>query len=269
MNNKNNYFEKPELDGDAFFWPGGPEGVLLVHGLAATTAEVRLLAKFFHNAGYTVAAPLLPGHNTHPSELNRVNYRQWIESADEMYTRMATHCERIAIGGESTGGVICIEIARRRQEVAALLLYAPALILKMSKLKLLIMRLLAPFVPWVKSSPSGRDMPWKGYTVRPLKGVLQLLALQKLALAHLGDVHQPTLIMQGRLDRSVDPSVPDLIALHIGSQIKEIYWMENSTHCLILDQEFEQVAEISLQFLNRIWSGLPAAGEIGSRTDLD
>jgi len=31
----------PELEGGDFFWQGGADGVLLLHGLTATTAEVR------------------------------------------------------------------------------------------------------------------------------------------------------------------------------------------------------------------------------------
>ena len=46
----------PELEGDAFFWKGGDKGILLIHGLTATTAEVRPLAKRFHDEGFTVSA---------------------------------------------------------------------------------------------------------------------------------------------------------------------------------------------------------------------
>ncbi|NJN99970.1 MAG: hypothetical protein HC875_40615 [Anaerolineales bacterium] len=44
----NSALHNPHLPGDAFFWAGGPVGVLLSHGWTATTAEVRLLARHLH-----------------------------------------------------------------------------------------------------------------------------------------------------------------------------------------------------------------------------
>ena len=32
------FIVNPHLEGEPFFWPGGPDGVLLVHGYTATTA---------------------------------------------------------------------------------------------------------------------------------------------------------------------------------------------------------------------------------------
>ena len=63
----------PELEGGSFFWKGGETGVLLLHGLTATTAEVRPLAKRLLNEGYTVSGMLLPGHGTTPENLSHTH----------------------------------------------------------------------------------------------------------------------------------------------------------------------------------------------------
>ena len=54
----------PQLDGDPFWFEGGPIGVLLVHGFTATPVEVRRLADRLNAQGYTVAGPLMAGHGT-------------------------------------------------------------------------------------------------------------------------------------------------------------------------------------------------------------
>ena len=36
-------FINPHMDGSSFFFPGGPVGILLIHGFTATTVEVRAL----------------------------------------------------------------------------------------------------------------------------------------------------------------------------------------------------------------------------------
>ena len=51
---------KPKLDGSSFLLPGGPTGILLLHGFTATTVEMRYLAEELHRRGYTVSAPCCP-----------------------------------------------------------------------------------------------------------------------------------------------------------------------------------------------------------------
>ncbi len=120
-------FHNPQLEGGPFFWPGGPDGVLLVHGYTATVAEVRPLAHFLHERGYTVAGPMLPGHGTRPEDANRYSWRDWVRTVEEAYREIAGRCQRVVVGGESTGAVLTLHLAAERPEVAAVLSYAPAL----------------------------------------------------------------------------------------------------------------------------------------------
>lgn len=104
----NPHLHNPELLGEEFFWSGGPVGILLCHGFTATTAEVRPLARCLNAAGYTVAGPLLPGHNTSPADLNRVRWQDWLKAFDAMLDRLYARCETVIVGGESTGGVLSL-----------------------------------------------------------------------------------------------------------------------------------------------------------------
>src|SRR5512142_3213769 len=98
----------PHLEGESFFWEAGPTGVLLLHGLTATTAEVRLLARRLHDRGYTIAGPLLPGHGTTPENLNRTRWIDWVQAAEESYRELSARCTRVFIGGESMGAVAAL-----------------------------------------------------------------------------------------------------------------------------------------------------------------
>ena len=248
------------LEGDSFFWPAGQTGVLLIHGFTATTAEVRPLGKFLHEKGYSVAGPLLPGHYTRPEDLNQVSWRDWVKAAEAMYQRLKSQCQQVIVGGESTGGLLSMALATEHPEIAALLLYAPALRLTLRPVDILRVYLAAPFLPWVTPKPgplSVVDDRWQGYTVRPLKGLIQLLRLQGQVRQHLADIRQPTLICQGRLDNTVAAGVPDEIARKISSTGTEIHWMEKSSHCVILDCEIEAVFQITQNFITRITGGTP------------
>lgn len=246
----------PHLGGAPFTWAGGPDGVLLIHGFTATTAEVRPLAQHLHGQGYTVAGPLLPGHHTQPDEINRYRWQDWVQTAEDAYRQLAERCRRVVVGGESTGGLLALYLASQHPEAAAILAYAPALRLNGGRLRELTLYAAAPFVAHVpkpahRGPPTEADALWQGYTVNPLRGVIELLRLQRVVRRRLGAIHQPILLVQGRLDQTVHPSAPQIIYDNVRSVVKEQQWMERSTHCAILDQEREQIFALTTRFLAR------------------
>jgi carboxylesterase len=241
----------PDLDGAPFYWRGGPVGVLLIHGFTATVAEVRPLAEALLSAGYSVAGLLLPGHYTQPADLNQVHWQDWVTTVETAYQNLSSQCERVVVGGESTGGLLSLYLATQHPEIAALLLYAPALRLTLKPSSILRIYLFSPFVPWVSKDYMDDNPLWQGYPVNPLKGVIQLLKLQKQVRPLLSLVHQPTLIIQGRQDTSVHPEVPDAIYNGIQSSIREKIWMEKSGHCVLLEQERQAIFDLTLRFLER------------------
>lgn len=242
----------PHLDGGPFYWSGGPVGVLLVHGFTSSTAEVRLLARLLHHQGHTVAGPLLPGHLTRPQDLNRVSWQDWARAVEEGYRRLAERCEKVFVGGTSTGGVLSLYLASMRAEVAGILAYAPALRLQLTTLDVIKLRLLAPFISYVPKPNSKGDTLWQGYYVNPLKGTLQLLQLQRETLARLSQIKQPILVVQGRSDATVHPQVPEIISRKVNSSLVEIHWMERSPHVLLLDCELDEIANITLGFMDHV-----------------
>jgi len=241
----------PQLEGDPFLWEGGPTVELLIHGYTATTAEVRPLARILHEQGYTVTGPLLPGHNTRPEDANRYRWRDWMQAVEESYRQLAARCQRVVVGGESAGALLALYLASERPEVAAVLAYAPALKLRMSKMQTALIHMLAPFVSYIRKKEIGDDPFWQGYTVYPLKGARELLHLQRQVGSRLAHINQPILIVQGRLDASVDPSAAETVHREVRSAVKEIHWLPNSQHCVIIDRERERVNQITLDFIRR------------------
>jgi carboxylesterase len=244
--------KNPHLDGGPFVLDGGRVGVLLIHGFTATTAEVRPLAERLHAKGYTVSAPLLPGHNTHPKDANQFTWKDWVVSIEASYRELARNCDQVFLGGESTGGLLALYLGSYHPEIAGLLTYAPALELTLRPIDVLMLYLAAPFIPYIYKQQKEDDLPWKGYIVSPLKGTIQLLRLQRRVLPGLINIRRPILIVQGRLDNTVKPEVPGMIYNRVRSVIKEVHWLENSSHCVILDHELDQVAAITLQFIERV-----------------
>jgi carboxylesterase len=248
-----NLIRNPQLDGETFVRPGNSTGILLVHGFTATTTEVRLLGDFLHAHGYTISAPLLPGHGTTPDEMNRCGWRDWTAAVERAYSDLASRCARVFIGGESMGAVLSLFAASSHPEIAGILLYAPAIQVAAPS-AILLARLLSPFQAFAKKPVRTQtivDTRWKGYAVNPLRAVVQLSELQKATRQRLPQIKPPVFIAQGRLDQTIDPRSGMIILDEISSTEKELHWYERSTHCVLLDQEWGQIAGKSLGFIKR------------------
>jgi len=245
----------PQLSGDSFFWEGGPVGVLLLHGLTATTAEVRLLAQQLHEAGYTVAGPLLPGHGTRPQDLNETTWHQWAWEAEIMYQHMATICKQVWVGGESTGAVLALYLAAQHAEIAGVLCYAPAIKLGLNSQQLVRLYVAAPLLSSVPKENVGSNPYWQGYKVHPLRGVLELVRLGREVRGLLAQITQPVLVVQGRHDQTVAPEVGEIILQGVSSTMKEQYWMEQSGHVILLEDELEMIVMLTKDFMERAAAG--------------
>lgn len=240
-------FQNPHLDGNSFYWKASPVGVLLLHGFTATTTEVRPLARYLHDKGLTVAAPLLPGHGTSPEDLNRQKWQAWVDAADDAYQGLCMTCDTIFVGGLSMGGLLTLYLASRYQEIAGIMLYAPAYSIP----KLRMAWLVSKFTPSQPKKTGSRAMPWKGYRVNPLAAAGQLWKLRSEVTHLLPKIQQPAIIFQGRLDQTVDSNGAKMVYDKIGSSRKQLHWLDDSTHVLLLDREFDQVAKQSFEFIEK------------------
>ncbi len=243
--------QNADLDGAAFFWPGNSTGILLIHGFTATPGEIRPLAEYFRRAGFSVAGPLLPGHFTSPEDLNRRIWQEWAAAVDQSYQLLRSTCKNTFVGGESLGGLLSFYLASLHPEIAGILAYSPALRVK-GIWQAQFARFFVSELPKHNNGVSTEPLPWQGYTVYPIQAAYQFYRLQQFVAPRLTHVTQPTLLLQGEKDRSIDPNSSQIIYDAISSPRKELVWMKNSGHCIVLDQEYEQVMEKSLFFVQHI-----------------
>jgi carboxylesterase len=242
-------FQNPQLPGGSFFWPGSSKGVLLIHGFTATTAEIKLLAGALREMGFTVAAPLLPGHGTTPQDMNKTKYGQWLACVEDSYRKLTAQCTQVVAGGESMGAVLSLYLAQKHPEIKALLLYSTAI--KVQSLRY------AKYLKWItplmdKSNNDPQDTRWQGYTVYPMRAAHEFAKLQKQVIRNLHSIEQPALILQGIYDKTIDEDCGQLIYNAIHSEIKDLHIMQQSGHVMLLGDEFELITKITVQFLKRV-----------------
>lgn len=245
--------QNPHVDGKSFYYPNrgrqSKAGVLLIHGFTATTTEVSLLADKLHREGLCVSAPLLPGHGTTPHDLNLVKYNDWLNKVDKSYLELSQSCSTVIVGGESMGAVLGLALGLKYPQIAALLLYSPAI----SVSSLRVAKYLKWFKPVIqKKNYDPSDKVWQGYPVYPLFAAHEFEKLQNYVRPRLQRISQPALILHGKYDKTIDSDSSDLIHNSISSQVKEIHLMEASGHVMLLDQDLDLIASITLTFMRRL-----------------
>ena len=111
------------LTGNEFVLPGfGPAartGVLLVHGLTGTPAEMRVLGKGLNRQGFTVYAVQLAGHCGVMDDLVRTQWQDWLASVESGLERFSAHVDQVVVGGLSMGALLSLAIAEKRPDKVA------------------------------------------------------------------------------------------------------------------------------------------------------
>ena len=89
--------------GQPFFYEGNDTGVLLIHGFTGTCGQMRPLGEALRGAGYTVMAPLLPGHGTSLEDMSRTSGGDWLHCVRDAYVSLEKMVERVVVCGLSMG----------------------------------------------------------------------------------------------------------------------------------------------------------------------
>ncbi|MFH1155195.1 MAG: alpha/beta fold hydrolase [Pseudomonadota bacterium] len=229
---------KPKTIGEPYLLqnPLPRAGILLVHGLMAAPEEVREWAEFLYSKGYTVYAPRLAGHGTSAEDLSTRHYGDWMKSVDRGHAILKTCCEKIVIGGFSTGaGLALLQALQKPGHFDAVISISAPLRFKGASSNLveivhawnriwtkLGIRL------WLKEYASNHpDNPHINYDECPIQSIVEVRALMKEVYRALPSLGIPSLIMQGTKDPKVD-----------GQSGKRLFCRIRQTHACYRDIDF-------------------------------
>jgi pimeloyl-ACP methyl ester carboxylesterase len=94
-------------------------GVLLIHGLTGTPAEMRLLAKGLNKQGFTVYGVQLAGHCGSMEDLVAARWTDWLASVESGLQRFSLHVDHVVVGGLSMGALLSLAVAERHPDKVA------------------------------------------------------------------------------------------------------------------------------------------------------
>jgi carboxylesterase len=237
---------------EPFSMPGGPITVVLLHGYTGAPAELSQLAEALHAQGFGVEAPLLVGHGTCLADLMPVQPSQWLEQVDGVVDRLLDQGQRVVVAGLSLGSILAIQAGMRRPAVEAVIAYSPPIVSGDPRARIApVLSLLFPSVPRPADDfidPSTAERLWK-YPRWPSRCSVRVLDFIASTRKHLGDLHQPLLVMASTLDRVITRRGVELLQQRAGSKRVEVDWLEGSGHVITADAEWQTVADRTLIFL--------------------
>lgn len=238
-----------------FFHAGRPGGVgvVMIHGLTSSPAEVRPIADDLlrREPGLTVSCPLLPGHGTSPEELRRISPESWRTAVAAEVDRVAAHSACISLLGISLGAVLAADRAITDRRVKSLTMLAPVFQLRSVSARLV--PLVRHFVRYIKKNPQSRANHLArglfSYDRYPLDSVYHLMRLARDVRSRLHELDVPTLIAGGRRDRYSRWSAVESLRDSIGAPSVELVECENSGHVLPHEPDAPKLFDAIYRFL--------------------
>lgn len=258
----------------------GRIGVLLLHGLCGSPAEIRYIANGLDRSGMTVLCPQLAGHGGTEADLQKTTWQDWYDSAEQALFELSRTCDRVVIGGLSTGAVLSLLLAARHPEkVHAITLYSPTLWLSGRKVPWYVplfrcinnkaianlFRFPVPMHVGIKdqrirefvrhAAKVGEGTPAQIKT--PGGAVLERHRLARVVMGLLGRIRQPVLIMHAREDDYAGLDNALYLQRKLGGPV-ELVVLDDCYHMVTVDRQRHIVLDRTASFIASVARSLNA-----------
>ena len=229
------------------------EAFVLIHGFTGNPAHFRPLGRELAELGFTVNAPLLPGHGTTLEGLRGARRTDWIDTTRDAVREVGDH-RRVHLIGLSMGGLLAI-LTATTERVATLTTINAPIVFRDRRIRFArLLRLRYPdFVPPPEPAPDlDPDVAphWIHTEGFPLTAAAELFALSRQALRGAGDVRIPSLVIQSKTDETTHPRSGPRLRAALGGPTR-LLWLEHSMHNALFDRERHVIRDAVLEMCAR------------------
>jgi len=243
---------------EPFFFPGGKTGCLLVHGFTGTPKEMRWMGEYLAKEGHTVLGVRLTGHATRPEDMIRSRWWDWLASVEDGWNLLKGATDQIYIMGLSMGGILSLLFASRFPVKGLVAMSTPYKL--PDDWRLPYLRLISRFMPYMPKDSDDDPPDWHNlealkdhisYPQNPVRCIAELNDLLAEMRAGLPNINAPALLMHSRDDHYVLPANMTAIFNALGTQNKEMLWIENSGHVITREPQRERVFKAAADFIRK------------------
>ena len=232
-------------------------GLLLLHGSGDTPQSLRYLGERLNEAGYTVVAPLLPGHGRTPRAFAAATADDYYVAASQALAQLSASNRWVGLVGLSMGGAIAARLAVEAPDVRVVVLLAPYLT---PSADVRVARATAPL--WGLASPylRGRgeasvhdreaDAKSRAYGTFSPGALTALAKTAREGLRALPDLTQPTLVINSEQDNRIPRALAQSALERIRAPLEQ-YWVNGCGHVITVDYCKDAVANHVEAFLAR------------------
>ncbi|WP_419905800.1 alpha/beta fold hydrolase [Kiloniella sp.] len=230
-------------------------GVVLVHGLLASPAEMFEFGQLLSEKGYAVCGVRLKGHGTSPWDLRDRHWIDWSASISRGQEILSAFVDDIAIVGFASGGSLSLlQAASDPENIIGVV--AVSVPWKFKTRNLLLAHLaqgyekLTSWVPTMEEKAIFKEHPSEhpdvNYHSVPVRTTYELHKLREELHRKLPEVTCPILLLQGTNDPIVDAKGINKVFELIGSKAKELVMIEAEKHGII----YEDIGDCREQIFN-------------------
>ena len=242
-----------------WFDPKNKVGLVFSHGYMAAPAEARKLAEYLFKNGINVYLPRLKGHGTDPEALKHVSGDDWELDFERAFTAMRQVCDKVFIGGFSTGGLLAL-LHAAQHEVDGVIAINSALKLNNLQVSYIVPTLHAfnemitylhakGIKEWVENKSENPDF---NYAKHPLASIAQMEKVMTRVDKTLEKVTEPILVLQGDNDPIVNPKSAQLIYKRVHSTMKKLVVLPRENHIIVTGEGREEVFESVHRFIDDV-----------------
>ncbi len=223
---------------------GNGFGVLLVHGLLASPAELRAYGEYLVKQGYTVLGIRLKGHGTSPHALRDQRWEDWYGCVQRGFNILKVHCPHIFVAGFSTGGALALKLAAEHypEMVGVIAVSVPLKFVNPAFMLVPLLHGTNKLVGWVSAFEGVKpfidnepEHPTINYRNTPVRALYELRLLIAQFDELLPKVSVPVLIMYGDEDPVVSPKGAPIIMAKLGSKHKQIHAIKSHRHGILME----------------------------------
>ncbi|MGR9053160.1 MAG: alpha/beta hydrolase [Gammaproteobacteria bacterium] len=219
-------------------------GILLVHGLLASPAELRAYGRHLAAQGFTVLGVRIKGHGTSPYALRDTSLEQWFDSVKRGFNILKIHCKKVFAVGFSTGGALCLKLAAEHpSELAAVV--AVSVPVKFNNPAFMLVPLLhntntlvkwmssfEGIKPFIENAPEHPEVNYRNVPVRALYELRRLIVQME---ALLGEIEIPVLLPYADNDPIVTPHSSEIVFDKLGTRDKQILSVAADRHGILME----------------------------------
>ncbi len=209
--------------------------------------------------GFPCLGIRLTGHATHPEDMVRSQYTDWIASVEDGYHMLGGISKEIHLIGLSMGGVLSILMSTRLDVRSVVAMSTPHHLPADRRLNYTrLLSLICPYVPkgsgppgsgWFDQEARKDHVSYPQNPVRSVGELNKLLAEMRLALP---EVRVPVLLVHSRDDHYVPPENADANYAALGTTDKTMLWVTGSGHNIPREPPRLIVYQAAADFIHRV-----------------